>query len=144
MAAPYAAAFGFARSALTLAMFTIEPPSACPCITAFARCEHTIGASRLRSMIARENFGDTVAESAGGAPPALLTSTSRDPTRSTVVGDQRVDGVRVADVGGDEQRGVAVGARQLLGLVPAADHHLRTGRGGTSRRSPGRSRGRHR
>ena len=60
-------------------MFTIDPPSSWRCITAFARCAHTSGASRFSSMIAFENLGDTVAESAGGAPPALFTSTSSRP-----------------------------------------------------------------
>ena len=65
-------------------MLTITPPVSCPCITALARCENTSGAIRLRFTIAVENFGDTVALSAGGLPPALLTSTSRRPKRSVV------------------------------------------------------------
>ena len=55
-------------------------------------------------MIAFENRGDAVAESAGGDPPALFTSTSSRPSRSSVNRDHLVDLVGLADVGGDEQR----------------------------------------
>src|SRR5262245_10562003 len=82
LAAPYAALPGFGRVPLTLAMLTMEPPVACSCITALTACEQTSGAIRLRSMIDREKRGDAVAESAGGDPPALFTSTSTRPVRS--------------------------------------------------------------
>src|SRR2546422_10547689 len=76
LAAPYAAVCGDGRMPLTLVMLMIEPPSACSCITALARCAQNNGASRLRVTIAVENLGDAVALSAGGEPPALLTRTS--------------------------------------------------------------------
>ncbi len=83
-AAPYAAVLGDGRIPLTLEMLTITPPSGCWFITAKARWAKTNGAIRLRLTIDVVNFGDTVAVSDGGAPPALLTSTSRRPNRSIV------------------------------------------------------------
>src|SRR5581483_7366049 len=74
-AAPYAALFGDGRMPLTLPMLTMHPPLSCACITALTRCAKTSGAMRFSVMIDVVNFGDAVDESAGGAPPALLTST---------------------------------------------------------------------
>src|SRR6185436_9977950 len=71
-AAPYAAVPGEGRTALTLAMFTIEPPLSWVCITAFARWASQSGAVRFKAMIAAEKRGEAVAASAGGEPPALL------------------------------------------------------------------------
>src|SRR5262249_56171408 len=84
LAAPYAAVPGDGRIPLTLAMLMTTPPPGCACITAFAFCANTSGATRFSVMIEVENFGDTVAESAGGEPPALLTSTSIRPNRFVV------------------------------------------------------------
>ena len=42
-----AAVPGEGRSPLTLAMFTIDPPSACFCITTFTRWENTSGAIKF-------------------------------------------------------------------------------------------------
>ena len=58
----------------------MTPPSACSCITALARWAKTSGATRFRAMIEVENFGETVALSAGGlgvawslASPLMMT-----------------------------------------------------------------------
>src|ERR1700736_4862554 len=64
---------------------TIAPPSGWPCITALARCETSSGARRFISTILLWNFGEASAVSAKGAPPALLTTTSSLPWRSTIV-----------------------------------------------------------
>src|SRR5437899_3347113 len=74
LAAPYAAVVGEGRTPLTLAMFTIDPPLVCDCITRFAACATYSGASRLSLTIASENRGDADAASAAGEPPALLTT----------------------------------------------------------------------
>jgi hypothetical protein len=83
-AAPYATVLGDGRTPLTLAMLTMLPPSGCLCMTALAFCAHTRAAVRFKAMIPAVNRGDAVAVSAGGEPPALLTSTSSEPKRSTV------------------------------------------------------------
>ena len=83
LAAPYAAVWGVGRWPLTLPMLTIEPPVSCSCIQWFARCEQKIAANRLRAMMRSVKRGVAVVESAGGAPPALFTSTSSRPRRST-------------------------------------------------------------
>ena len=89
-------------------------------------------------MIAVENFGEAVAVSAGGEPPALLTSTSRRPKRSIGRADDRVDLVGIADVGGDERRPRALRRGQRLGLVAAADRRRRHRQRGSARRCRGR------
>ena len=92
-------------------------------------------------MIAVVNRGDAVALSAGGRPPALFTSTSSRPKRSTIAATTRVDLVGVADVGLDEHRVAAVRGGQRLGFVPAADHDVGAGARGTAPRCRARRRG---
>jgi hypothetical protein len=70
---------GKGRTPLTLAMFTMLPPSACDCICALARCMQCSGATRLSAMIFSLKRGEAVAASVKGAPPALFTSTSSLP-----------------------------------------------------------------
>ena len=82
-AAPYAAVCGVGRCPLTLPMLTIDPPDSCCCIQWLARCEQKIAANRFNAMMRSVKRGFAVVESAGGAPPALFTSTSSRPSRST-------------------------------------------------------------
>src|SRR5262245_36168472 len=64
-------------------MNRITPPESCRCIVWFARWAKWSGAIRLRRRIDSWKRGDAVAASAGGAPPALFTSTSIRPNRSS-------------------------------------------------------------
>ena len=84
LAAPYAAVPGEGRSADSDEMLTIAPPSSCRCITAFAACATSSGASRLSSTILAWKRGEASAAAAYGAPPALLTSTSSRPWPATI------------------------------------------------------------
>jgi len=77
--APYAAVPGEGRSAETDEMLTIAPPVGWACITRLAAWASTSGASRLSPTTRSWNRGEASAASAYGAPPALLTSTSRRP-----------------------------------------------------------------
>jgi hypothetical protein len=58
-------------------------------MTVNARWATKSGPSRLRATIAVENFGDAVALSAGGDPPALLTTMSRRPWRARISSTSR-------------------------------------------------------
>ena len=123
--------FGDGRTPLTLAMLTMLPPSSCVCITALAFCAHTSAAVRLSAMIPAVKRGEAVAVSAGGDPPALLTSTSSEPNRATRRRDHRVDLIGLAHVGRHEQPAVG----QVVGLVTAADRDVRA-RVGEALRDP--------
>ena len=76
--------------------------------------------------------GDAVAVSAGGEPPALFTSTSSAPKRSTVaaITASTCSGSRTSAA--HEQPAVG----QVLGLVPAADRDVRTRRRRSARAIP--------
>src|SRR5437764_10016780 len=71
-AAPYTAVPGDGRTPLTLPMLTIDPPSVCCCMTAFAACATYSGASKFNATIFSANRDEAVAASDGGEPPALL------------------------------------------------------------------------
>ena len=63
-------------------------------------------------MMAAEKRGEAVAAAASGEPPALFTSTSSRPRRDEREGHDPIDGVRVAHVGGDEERLLLSAARE--------------------------------
>src|SRR5665213_2702482 len=64
-------------------MFNTNPPLGCSCMTRLASWVTNRGARRFRAMTEVEKRGDAVAELIGGAPPALLITTSRWPKCST-------------------------------------------------------------
>ena len=68
----------------------ITPPPSWALITGYTAWEKVIGARRLRAITFSLNRGDTVAVSAGGAPPALLTSTSMRPVSATAASTTRL------------------------------------------------------
>ena len=128
MAAPYAAEPGDGRMPLTLAMLTITPPSSCSCITALARWANTSGAMRLRLMIDVENRGDAVALSAGRTAAGVVDQHVEAAEPLDGGGDDRVDVVGLADVGGHERpRCGRPQTGSVLGLVAAADHDVGAG-----------------
>ena len=88
-------------------------------------------------MIPALNRGEAVAVSAGGEPPALLTSTSSRAVTVDDLVDQRGDAVGVAHVRGDELDA----RRERLGLVPSAHDDARTVGRRTARRCRVRSPG---
>jgi hypothetical protein len=59
-----AAVPGDGRAPLTLPTMMIDPPPACPCITALAACATCNGAIRLSSITLAWKRGDAVAASA--------------------------------------------------------------------------------
>lgn len=85
LAAAYAAVPGAGRSADTLPMLTISPPPGWVCMTAFAAWATKNGARRLSRTTAVTRFGEAVAAGTAGEPPALFTSRSSRPNRSTAV-----------------------------------------------------------
>ena len=82
-------------------------------------------------MIPAVKRGDAVAVSAGGDPPALFTSTSRRPNRSTVaaITASTCSGSRMSAATNSQSVG------EVLGLVPAADRDVRA-RVGEALRDP--------
>ena len=80
LAAPYTAVPGEGRSALMEEMLTIAPPPTWPCMTRLAAWATTRGPEKLRSSTLAWKRGEASAASAYGAPPALLTATSRRPS----------------------------------------------------------------
>ena len=74
---------GLGRMPETDEMFRITPPLSWFCITGYTAWLNAMGAIRFRATIFSLNRGDTVADSAGGAPPALLMRVSTRPVRST-------------------------------------------------------------
>ena len=67
------------RVADTLETLTMTPPASCCCMTPLTAWLSSSGASRLSSVILAWKRGEASAARAYGAPPALLTSTSRRP-----------------------------------------------------------------
>src|SRR6201999_2395491 len=84
LAAPYAPVPGDGLRPLRLQILTIDPPPDWACIFSLAHCETSNEPIRFSSMILRLNFGLDSAVSTYGDPPALLTTTSRRPCRSTI------------------------------------------------------------
>jgi len=74
---------GDGRTPETLAMLTIEPPTAAKC--GRAAWATVSGASKLSWTIRSENRGLAVAALAWGEPPALLTTRSIRPCRAASV-----------------------------------------------------------
>ena len=72
-------------------------------------------------MIFVEKRGDAVAVSAGGDPPALLTSTSRRPKRSITAVTSASTCVRLSHVGCHEHGVAPPDEGSVVGLGPAAD-----------------------
>ena len=106
-------------------MLTIEPPASCCCIQWLARCEQKIAANRLSATIRSVKRGFAVVVSAGGDPPALFTSTSRRPSRSTTVVDHRPRGLAVAEIDAEPRPPVG----QVLGFAAGAHGDGRAGVG---------------
>src|SRR6516164_10885083 len=84
LAAPYAPVPGDGRRPLRLQMLTIDPPPGWSCILSLAGCETDSAPMRLSSMILRLNLALESAVNTYGEPPALLTTTSSPPCRSTI------------------------------------------------------------
>ena len=74
---------GLARVPLTDEMLTITPPPSWVDMIGCTAWQKFIGAMRFRATIFSLKPDDALADSAGGAPPALFTSTSSRPDRST-------------------------------------------------------------
>ena len=105
MAAPYAAVPGEGRVPLTLLIMMIDPPSAWPCMTAFAACATCSGASRFSSMILAWNRGDAVAAAARRRPAGVVDHDVQPAEAFDRLADQPLDLVRVAHVGAAEHGG---------------------------------------
>jgi hypothetical protein len=63
---------------------TIDPPRAWACMCLLACCDTDSGPNRFSSMIFRLNFALASAVRTYGEPPALFTTTSSRPWRSTI------------------------------------------------------------